>query len=244
MAARRILSIGGGGFMMEGRFAPIDHELLWLMGKDRPRVCVIPTPADDAQEVLDRFYRAFDPFCDVHQLTPSRKPTERSVPLSDITLSLSAFDGIFVTGENTKSELGAWREWGIDSALRAAYQAGVLLCGASAGAIFWYEAAFTGSCNDDYAVLPGLGLLPGGCCPHHEDGSPRAERLKLAVAQGEMPSTVAIPDNAAVLYEDGTPIACYSWASGASVRRLELREGRMTSESLGVPEIRLREVSS
>jgi len=33
---------------------------------------------------------------------------------------------------------------GIDSALRAAYQAGVLLCGASAGAICWYEAAFDG----------------------------------------------------------------------------------------------------
>ena len=241
MAARRILSIGGGGFMMEGRFAPIDHELLWLMDKDRPRICVIPTPADDAQEVLDRFYRAFDPFCDVCQLTPSRKPTERSVPLSDITLSLSAFDGIFVTGENTKSELGAWQEWGIDSGLRAAYEAGVLLCGASAGAIFWYEAAFTDSFNDGYAVLPGLGFLNGGCSPHHEDGSPRAEGLKLAITHGEMPSTVAIDDYAAVLYQDETPIASYFWAPNASARKLELREGIVTTEPLGVLEIRLPE---
>src|ERR1700754_1108904 len=84
MAARRILAIGGGGFMMEGRFAPIDHELLRLTDKRRPRICVLPTPTGDAQEVLDRFYGAYDPFCNAYQLTPFRKSTERSVPLRDI----------------------------------------------------------------------------------------------------------------------------------------------------------------
>ena len=136
--------------MMEGRFAPIDHELLrltdkGLTDKKRPRICVLPTPTGDAQEVLDRFYAAYDPFCDASQLTPFRKPTERSVSLRNIAESLSAFDAIFVTGGSTKSALGVWREWGIDSALRTAYEAGVLLSGMSAGAICWYEAAFTDS---------------------------------------------------------------------------------------------------
>ena len=129
--------------MMEGRFAPIDSELLRLTDKKRPRICVLPTPTGDAQEVLDRFYGAYDPFCDACQLTPFRKPTERSVSLRNIAESLSAFDAIFVTGGSTKSALGVWREWGIDRALRAAYEAGVLLGGMSAGAICWYEAAFT-----------------------------------------------------------------------------------------------------
>ena len=148
--------------MMEGRFAPIDSELLRLTDKKRPRICVLPTPTGDAQEVLDRFYAAYDPFCDASQLTPFRKPTERSVSLRNIAESLSAFDAIFVTGGSTKSALGVWREWGIDSALRTAYEAGVLLSGMSAGAICWYEAAFTDSFNDGYAVLPGLGFLHGG----------------------------------------------------------------------------------
>ena len=160
MAARRILSIGGGGFLIEERFTPIDHELLWLLDKDRPRICVLPTPTGDSQDVLDRFYGAYDPFCDAYQLTPFRRPTQRSVPLGDFAQSLSAFDAIFVTGGNTKSALGAWREWGIDSALRTAYESGVLLCGVSAGAICWYEAGLTDSFNDGYAVLAGLGHAP------------------------------------------------------------------------------------
>jgi len=32
---------------------PDDHELLWFDGEGQPRVCVIPTPADDAQEGLE-----------------------------------------------------------------------------------------------------------------------------------------------------------------------------------------------
>ena len=56
-----------------------------------------------------------------------------------------------------------------------------------------------------------------------------------------MPSTVAIDDYAAVLYQDETPIASYFWAPNASARKLELREGIVTTEPLGVLEIRLPE---
>ena len=113
---RRILAIGGGGFMMEGRFSAIDRELLRLTGKPRPEVCVIPTPTGDAEEVLQRFYAAYDPWCEARQLTPFRKMTDRSVPLRDIAAGLCSFDAVFVTGGNTKSALAVWREWGIDQA--------------------------------------------------------------------------------------------------------------------------------
>lgn len=58
MPESRALLIGGGGFMMEGAFSAVDCELLRLTGKDRLRVCFLPTPAGDAAELLARFYKA------------------------------------------------------------------------------------------------------------------------------------------------------------------------------------------
>ena len=140
---RRILVIGGGGFMMEGAFARIDREILRLTGKARPRVCVVPTPTGDAEELLQRFYGAYEPHCEPCQLTPFRKPTDRSLALRRLPEELGRLDAAFVTGGSTKSALGVWREWAIDKALLQAYRGGLLLTGMSAGAICWFEKGFT-----------------------------------------------------------------------------------------------------
>jgi dipeptidase E len=212
----RVLAIGGGGFMMEGGFSPIDAKILALTGRSRPRVCILPTPAGDAEELLGRFYRTYDPHCSAWQLTPFRKPTARTVPLRDITSSLLGFDAVFVSGGSTKSALGVWREWGIDLALQAAYQNGVLLSGMSAGAICWFRKGFTDSYNDGYETLECLGFLDGGCSPHHVANSPRAAALEAAVFAGSMPPTLAIQDNAAVLFQDGRPQTLFHWRQPAS----------------------------
>lgn len=243
---RRVLVIGGGGFMMEDKFTAIDRELIALTGKARPRVCIVPTPAGDAQELLDRFYAAYDPWCDACQLTPFRKPTARSVSLRDVGAELLTFDALFVSGGNTKSALGVWREWNIDLALRGAYQSGVLLSGMSAGAICWFEVGFTDSFGDEYVPLPGLGLLAGGCSPHHQDGTARSSELLSAIERGEMPATLTIDDHAAVLFEDEKPAVSYSWKKGAAARVVGRREPSRTvmTWNLPVPVRQLRRLAS
>ncbi len=231
---RRILSIGGGGFMMEGKFSPIDRELLKLTGKSRPKVCLIPTPTGDAEEVLQRFYTAYGPWCDARQLTPFRKMTDRSVPLRDIAGELCLFDAVFVTGGSTKSALGVWREWGIDQALLLAYQSGVLLAGMSAGAICWFEQAFTDSYGDGYVPLQGLGLLAGGCSAHHEFDGPRTAALHESIRNGGMPRTLAIDDYSAVLFADETPATIYSWRPERSARYLQIDGNAVSEASVGV----------
>lgn len=228
--------------MMEDRFAAIDVELLRLTGKSRPRVCVIPTPTGDAQEVLERFYAAYDPWCEAYQLTPFRKTTPRSVSLRGIADQLRTFDAVFVTGGSTKSALGVWREWGIDADLRAAYNAGVLLCGMSAGAICWFEQGFTDSFNDGYWPLAALGVLKGGCSAHHAANTPRSKGLEQAIQDGSMPQTLAIDDYAAVLFHDEEPSAIYCWRPGAGVRILARgADARVTEQTLAVPTVDLME---
>lgn len=216
--------------MMEGKFSPIDRELLRLTGKPRPKVCLIPTPTGDAEEVIQRFYCAYDPWCDAWQLTPFRKRTDRSVPLRDIAAELLSFDAVFVTGGNTKSALGVWRDWEIDQALAQAYQAGVLLTGMSAGAICWFEQGFTDSYGDGYAPLRGLGLLAGGCSAHHKYDGPRTAELLESVRAGRMPRTLAIDDYGAVLFANEAPAAIYSWNAGGSARYLQA-DANSVSES-------------
>ena len=110
---------------------------------------------------------------------------------------------MFVGGGNTKSALAVWREWGLDTALRKAWNAGVLLSGMSAGALCWFEnGPFWGA---GLRPLACLGWLPGACCVHYSDEPERRKRLHGEIAAGTLASCIAIDDGAAVLYSDTTP---------------------------------------
>ena len=54
-------------------------------------------------------------------------------------------DVIYVGGGNSANMLAVWRLHGFDKALRAAWNAGVVMAGISAGAICWFEDGVTDS---------------------------------------------------------------------------------------------------
>ncbi|HYH93948.1 MAG TPA: Type 1 glutamine amidotransferase-like domain-containing protein, partial [Candidatus Saccharimonadales bacterium] len=54
-------------------------------------------------------------------------------------------DVIYVGGGNTVNLLAVWRVHGVDRAMRAAWEAGVVLAGLSAGSLCWFEAGTTDS---------------------------------------------------------------------------------------------------
>jgi dipeptidase E len=56
---------------------------------------------------------------------------------------------IYVGGGNTASRLEGWRAHRVGAILREAWEAGIVLCGWSAGASRWFEACAT------YRVEPG-----------------------------------------------------------------------------------------
>jgi peptidase E len=219
---RRILAIGGGGFLMEEAAAPIDAHIVQLTGKPRPRICFVGTPSGDLPEHIDKFYAAFGAErCEPSHLAFFRQPRAGSVPLANLRDHLLAQDAIYVGGGNTKSALGVWREWGADQVFAEAYAAGVLLAGMSAGAMCWFEAGITDSFwGAGYQPLRGLGLVAGGCAVHYSSEPGRRTRLHEAMAAGAVPATLAIDDRAAVLIEEGAVIRALSWAPGALARRV------------------------
>lgn len=48
-------------------------------------------------------------------------------------------DIFFIGGGSTTNMLLLWRAWGLDDLLRAAYEGGKIMAGASAGANCWFE---------------------------------------------------------------------------------------------------------
>ena len=72
---KRILALGGGGFLMENRHSPIDQYIVKLAGKVRPRICFVSTPNGDLPEGIDRFYEAYGSLdCEPSHLAFFRKP--------------------------------------------------------------------------------------------------------------------------------------------------------------------------
>ena len=51
--------MGGGGFSMEPDNLLLDRYVCGLTGKDKPRVCFLPTASGDAQAYVYRFHRHF-----------------------------------------------------------------------------------------------------------------------------------------------------------------------------------------
>jgi peptidase E len=233
---KRVLAIGGGGFLMEERLSPIDAQVLHLTGKARPRICFVATPSGDLPEHIEKFYSTFSALrCEPSHLAFFRPPTRGSVPLSAFRDHLLAQDVIYVGGGNTKSALAVWREWHVDDAFAEAYARGVLLAGVSAGAMCWFEAGLTDAFwAAGYQPLTCLGLLPGGCGVHFHADPKRSARLHEALEACAVPPSIGIDDFAAVLFENELPKTVFSWALNAGAYKVSLHEGRVIESALPV----------
>lgn len=226
---QRILALGGGGFLMEDTPSPVDEYIVRLAAKPRPKICFVATASGDLPEHIDKFYAAYGRLhCAPSHLAFFRKPTAGSIALSDLEAGLLSQDLIFVGGGNTKSALGVWREWRLDSLFHRALSSGVLLSGMSAGAMCWYESGLTDSYwGSGYQPLACLGFLQGACAVHYHSDPQRQSRLSDALVAGAIPAAVAIDDYAGVLYENGAVAQVVSWRSGATAYSVTLQSGRV-----------------
>ena len=216
---QRILAIGGGGFQVEGERSPIDAYILQLTGKSKPRICLVATMSGDLPEYIERFYSAF-PSSDCkpsHLAFFFRDPRPGAVALGALKKHILGQDVIFVSGGSARAALAVWREWQVDRVFAEAHHAGVLLSGASSGAMCWFASGLTDTYwEPGYRPLTCLGLIPGGCRVHYDDGVAPRQRLHAALLARAVPATTAIPDarhfmsetklaDAAVLLTGGYP---------------------------------------
>jgi peptidase E len=206
--------------------------VLSLAGRERPRVCFVATASGDEPAYVTGFYRAFA----ARDCRPSDLGLfERRI--ADLRAHVLAQDVVYVGGGSTANLLAVWRVHGLDRVLREAWDAGVVLCGISAGMNCWFQSSVTDS-FDVGALAPlhdGLGLLPGSACPHYDGEAQRRPTYRALVAGGELADGWAADDGAALVFS-GTELeevvasrpgaAAYRVArtgDGVDERRIEAR---------------------
>lgn len=191
---RQIVAFGGGGFSMEWGNTLLDDFVLSLTGRERPKVCFLPTASGDADHYVVRFYRAFAAErCEPSHISLFRRETG----VGDARAHLLAQDLIYVGGGSLVSLMGTWQAHGLDQILREAWEAGIVLCGGSAGALCWFEDVMSGFHEGPARQLKGLGLLPWSCAVHYHEEQGRREGFIDAIGDG-LPAGYGAGDSAAL----------------------------------------------
>jgi dipeptidase E len=228
---RQVVAFGGGGFSQESGNPLLDDYVLGLTATTNPRVCFLPTASGDADHYIVRFYNAFRDRARPSHISLFRR--ERGV--SDIRSHLLAQDLIYVGGGSLISLLGVWRAHGIDSMLREAYEAGVILCGLSAGSLCWFAEAVSGY-QDEVNRVPALGFVRHSNAVHYRAGS-RREAFHRHLHDG-MPSGYAAEDGAALRFVGDELVEVVASRPEARAYKLERRgsqimETRLATRFLG-----------
>jgi peptidase E len=224
---RQIVGFGGGGDTAEQEARRVDH-VAGLAGDRRLKICFVPTAVGESSEVIEGFFAGH-----------WARYGELSVacffpwPRPDLREHILEQDIVVVGGGNTANMLAIWRVHGFDGILREAWEAGVVLTGASAGMICWFEAGVTDSFRPELDGLDdGLGFLPGSACPHYDGEAARRPRYRELVASG-FPAGIAADDGVGLHYV-GTDlehvVACRPGA--AAYRITAAGEERLAATSL------------
>jgi peptidase E len=114
----------------------------------------------------------------------------------------------------------------------AAVRNGLTVVGVSAGAVCWFETAFSDADGQGFRGLPGLGLLEGSCCPHYSAEPARRPAFEAAVRQGDVHGGIAIDDGVAVLCDASGAVGWFSARPEAAAYTVSRVAGRAACERL------------
>ena len=206
MTMSRILATSGG--FVEGptqqtrRLGSMLLDALARTGKTRPTVCVLGTALGDPDASYARYYEAFGAAgCDVTELRLFPQPS------GDPTALLTGADLVWVGGGSVANLLALWRLHGVDSAMREAWENGVILSGVSAGSICWHTGGTTDSFGQTLRpVTNGLALLPYANGVHYDAEAQRRPLLHSLMRDGVVtPLAYCTDDHVGIWYEGVEP---------------------------------------
>lgn len=228
----QIIAFGGGGFSMENGNPLLDDHVLSLAGRERPRVCFIPTASGDADHYVVRFYRAFTPLAETSHVSLFRRDRGAGAVEGNLREHLLRQDIIYVGGGSVVSLLGTWIAHGLDRILEECWRNGAVLCGGSAGSLCWFEEAVTAFHGPPQRVR-GLGFLPYSNCVHYDAEPERRQEFHGYVGDG-MVAGYGVDDGCA-LHFVGTELRdVVSSKPGAGAYRVLTVGGEPVETPLGV----------
>ena len=197
-----ILATSGGlkdGRRIRYEFSALtDHavDLAGVSGR-APRVCFLATAQGDNPFVVFNLYSA----AQERGFHPSHVSLVPMPNVEDITAQFLSSDVVWVCGGSVAALLALWRLHEVDVAMAAAWQAGVVLTGVSAGSICWHVGGTTDSYGPSLRpVTDGLGLVPYSNGVHYDSEPERRPLFHRLVADRTIPSGYATDDGVGVVY--------------------------------------------
>jgi dipeptidase E len=226
---RKILIAGGGfdtGFI---------RYMANLTGVRRPKLLYLPTASGDSQTGIIAWYKSCAPL-EVYPLVQDSfiASARQKQSWEEVLLSVA---GIFSPGGNTLNQQAIWKAQGIDVILRQAWDKGIVLGGASAGSICWFEEGTTDSRPKELTVVQGLGFLKGSHCPHYDREKDRRPLYQKLIASGELKAGYACDNDAGIYFENDSVKRIIATRADAKVYYVSAVGGQAVEKPLEVTKI-------
>ncbi len=221
---RKIL-IGGGGFR-----ETFIRYMASLTGKERPRLCYLPTANADSESSTIGWFQncaALDVVPFVQESFISSYDTDRS--WEEIFLSM---DGIVVSGGNTLNQQAIWKAQGIDEVLRKAWDQGIVLGGSSAGSLCWFEEGTTDSRPQELTKVECLGFLKGSHSPHYDGEAERRPTYHRLISSGVLKPGYACDNDTGIYFEDNEVVRAVRTREDANSYYVSMVDGRVVERVL------------
>jgi dipeptidase E len=223
-ATRKILIAGGGYGTAFVRY------MAELTGKPRPKLCYLPTASADSANGIIAWYRSCSPL----DVEPSHQESFIASPRQtrsweEVFLSV---DGIVCSGGNTLNQQAIWRAQGIDVVLRQAWDRGIVLGGASAGSLCWFEEGTTDSRPKELSKVECLGFLKGSHSPHYDAEKDRRPLYHKLIGAGQMKPGYACDNDAGLYFEDNEVKRVVSTRAGAKCYYVSVSGGQVVEKVL------------
>ena len=138
-------------------------------------------------------------------------------------------DGIVASGGNTLNQQAVWKAQGIDVVFKEAWDRGIVLGGASAGSLCWFEEGTTDSRPKELSIVKCLGFIKGSHSPHYDAEAQRRPTYHRLIASGEMLPGYACDNDAGIYFEENEVRRVVSTRPAAKVYHVGLQDGRSWS---------------
>jgi dipeptidase E len=224
-AATRKILIAGGNYG-----EPFIRYMAQLTGKTRPKICYLPTASADSPNGILSFYRS----CAALEVTPFVQEsfiasTRQDKGWDEVFLSM---DGIVCSGGNTLNQQAIWKAQGIDTVLREAWDRGIVLGGASAGSLCWFEEGTTDSRPKELSIVKCLGFLKGSHSPHYDAEPGRRPLYQKLIGSGQMKPGYACDNNAGIYFEDNVVKRVVSTRAESKCYYVSVVDGKVVERAL------------
>jgi dipeptidase E len=224
-ASMRKILIAGGNYN-----TPFIRYMAQLTGKPRPRLCYLPTASADHEAGTVGWFKNCAPLeVEAHVQESFIESLTQKQGWDEVLLSM---DGIVCSGGNTLNQQAIWKAQGIDVVLRQAWDRGIVLGGASAGSLCWFEEGTTDSRPKALSIVKCLGFLTGSHSPHYDAEPGRRPLYQKLILSGQMKPGYACDNDAGIYFEDNEVKRVVHTRAAAKAYYVSVVDGKINEKVL------------